>query len=125
MPTSIDIDLHFWAKKAKNRLSGHSEDKTNEYNKHLQRENEIYNMILEMATEEQTTYNPISRFLGKDLSKVPDSSEKTRIVLETSRQVETIRQKVKYDLVKMLRRNEYVVIDGKEYDPLDLLRKLH
>ena len=125
MPTSYDIDFHYFAKKAKSRLSGHDERKTSEYNKYTQRANDTYSLILRMATEEETVYNPIARFVGKDLKSVPDSSEKIRTVLETSKYVGEVRQRVRTDLVKKARNNEPVYIDGKEYDPLDLLRKLH
>ncbi|MDE6275931.1 MAG: hypothetical protein K2M75_05265 [Clostridia bacterium] len=125
MPTSLDTNLHYLAKKAKSRLSGRNEDKPVEYNKYVQRAKDTYQLILKMATEEQTVYNPISRFVGKDLKNVPDSSEKVRTVLETSRHVDEVKQRVRADLIKKARNNETVVIDGKEYDPLDLLRKLH
>lgn len=125
MPTSYDIDLHYLAKKAKSRLSSHNEVSPNEYNKYIQRANDTYLLILKMVTEEHTVYNPISRFVGKDLKNVPDSSEKIRTVLETSRHVGEIRQRVRSDLIKKARNNETVNVDGKEYDPLDLLRKLH
>ena len=125
MPTSIDTTVHFLAKKAKSRLTGRNENTPNEYSKYAQREKETYQMILKMATEEETIYNPISRFVGKDLKSIPDSSEKQRTVLETSRYTDSVRKRVRSDLVKMSRNNEILVIDGKEYDPLDILRRLH
>ena len=124
MPTSIDTSVHFLAKKAKSRLSGRNENAPNEYNKYVQRERETYQMILKMTTED-TVYNPISRLVGKDLKTIPDSSEKQRTVLEISRYADGIRKRVRRDLVIKARENETVNVDGKEYDPLDLLRKLH
>ena len=124
MPTSIDTSVHFLAKKAKSRLSGRNENTPNEYNKYVQREKETYQMILKMATED-IIYNPISILVGKDLKTIPDSSEKQRTVLEISRYADGIRKRVRSDLVKKARDNETVIIDGKEYDPLDILRKLH
>lgn len=125
MPTSIDTTVHFLAKKAKSRLSGRNENTPNEFNKYVQRDKETYQMILKMATEEETIYNPISRFVGKDLKNIPDSIEKQRTVFEMSRYIEGIRKRVRIDLVKKARENESVVVEGKEYDPLDLLRNLH
>ena len=125
MPTSYDTNLHFLAKKAKNRLVGRNETTQNEYNKYLTRVNETYMMILRMAIEEQTVYNPISRFVGKDLKTIPDSSEKVRTVLETSSHVSEVKKIVRADMVKKDRNGETVVVDGVEYDPLYILRKLH
>ena len=125
MPTSYDINLHFLAKKAKNRLTSRNESTTNEYNKYVQKANDTYIKILKMIANDETVYDPIARFVGKDLKSVPDSSEKVRTVLETSNYVNQVKQRVRFDLVKMSRDNELVEIDGKFYDPLDLLRKLH
>ena len=125
MPTSIDTSVHFLAKKAKSRLSGRVEDTPSEYNKYAQKYEETYQKILKMATEEETVYNPISRFVGKDLKNIPNSSEKVRIVLETGRYIEEIKKRVRADLWKKVRQTEKVVVDDKEYDPMDLLRKLH
>lgn len=124
MPTSIDTSVHFLAKKAKSRLTERNENTPKEYNKYVQREKETYQMILKMATED-IIYNPISILVGKDLKTIPDSSEKQRTVLEISRYADGIRKRVRSDLAKKARDNETVVIDGKEYDPLDILRKLH
>ncbi len=125
MPTSYDTNLHFLAKKAKHRLAGRDDQSQNVYNKYINRVNETYLMILRMAIEEHTVYNPISIYLGKDLKSVPDSSEKVRTVLETSSYVNDVRKIVKADMVKKVRNGEPVVVDGVEYDPLDILRKLH
>ena len=125
MPTSYDTNLHFLAKKAKNRLTGRDEETQTEYNKYINRVKETYMMILRMAIEEQTVYNPISRFVGKDLKTIPDSSEKVRTVLETSSHVSEVKKIVRADMVKKDRNGESVIVDGVEYDPLDILRKLH
>ena len=125
MPTSYDTDLHFLAKKAKNRLVGHNDAKPDEYNKYMKRVNETYMMILRMAIEEQTVYDPIARFVGKDLKSLPNTSEKVRTVLETSSHVSEVKKIVRADLIKKARAGEPVIVDGVEYDPLDILRKLH
>ena len=125
MPTSYDTNLHFLAKKAKNRLAGREDATQTEYNKYLNKVNETYMMILRLAIEEQTVYNPISRFVGKDLKTIPDSSEKVRTVLETSSHVSEVKKMVRADLVKKDRRGEPVIVDGVAYNPLDILRKLH
>ena len=125
MPTSYDTNLHFLAKKAKNRLAGRNETTQTEYTQYMTKVKETYNMILRMAIEEQTIYNPISRFVGKDLKTIPDSSEKVRTVLETSSHVSEVKKIVRADLVKKDRNGEPVIVDGVAYDPLDILRKLH
>lgn len=125
MPTSYDTNLHFLAKKAKNRLVSRDEATQNENNKYMVKVRETYMMILRMAIEEQTVYNPISRFVGKDLKTIPDSSEKIRTVLETSSHVSEVKKIVRADLVKKDRSGEPVIVDGVEYNPLDILRKLH
>ena len=125
MPTSYDTNLHFLAKKAKNRLAGRNDSTQSEYNKYMSRVNETYMMILRLAIEEETVYNPISRFVGKDLKTIPDSSEKVRTVLETSSHVSEVKKIVRADLVKKDRKGEPVIVDGVAYDPLDILRKLH
>ena len=125
MPTSYDTNLHFMAKKAKNRLTSRGDESQNEYSKYLKRVNETYMTILKMAIEEQIVYNPLAVYLGKDLKSIPDSSEKVRTVLETSSYVDEVRKLVKADMLKKLRAGESVTVDGVEYDPLDILRKLH
>lgn len=125
MPTSYDTNLHFLAKKAKNRLTSRGDEEQSEYNKYLKRVNETYTTILRMAIDEQTVYNPISIYVGKDLKSIPDSSDKVRTVLETSSHVSEVKKLVKSDMIKKIRAGEMVVIDGIEYDPLDILRKLH
>lgn len=125
MPTSYDTNLHFLAKKAKHRLSGRKEKPQSEHNKYVKRVNETYSTILRMSIEEQTVYNPLSVFVGKDLKSIPDSSEKIRTVLETSSHVSEVKKMVRADMLKKVRNGEYVVVDGIEYDPMDILRKLH
>ena len=125
MPTSYDTNLHFLAKKAKNRLSGREDIEMSDYNKYLARVNETYMMILRMAIEEETVYNPISRFVGKDLKSIPDSSEKVRTVLETSSHVSEVKKIVKADLIKKARMGEPMIFEDVAYDPMDILRKLH
>ena len=125
MPTSIDTNVHFLAKKAKCRLSGGNKNTPTECSKYEQRDKETYQMILRMLAEEQTVYDPIARVVGKDLASIPDSPEKTRISLETGKYINEIKKRIRCDLIKLARRNETIVIDGKEYDPFDLLRKLH
>ena len=125
MPTSIDTNVHFLAKKAKCRLSGYNENIPAECSKYAQRDKETYQMILRMLAEERTVYDPIARVVGKDLTSIPESPEKTRISLETGNYINEIKKRIRSDLIKLTRRNETLVIDGKEYDPFDLLRKLH
>ena len=125
MPTSYDTNLHFMAKKAKNRLTSRGDESQNEYTRYLKRLNETYMKILRMAIEEQTVYNPISIYVGKDLKSIPDSSEKVRTVLETSSFVDEVKKLVRADMNKKIRNSEPVVVDGVEYDPWDILRKLH
>ena len=125
MPTSYDTNLHFMAKKAKNRLTSRGDESQNEYTKYSKKISETYMTILKMAIEEQTVYNPLSIYLGKDLKSIPDSSEKVRTVLETSSYVGEVRKLVRADMLKKVRNGEPVIVDGVEYDPLDILRKLH
>ena len=63
MPTSYDTNLHFLAKKAKNRLAGRNDETQSDYSKYMNRVNETYMMILRMAIEEQTVYNPIKHMI--------------------------------------------------------------
>ncbi len=94
MPTSYDTNLHFLAKKAKNRLAGRDEETQSDYNKYMKRVNETYMTILRMTIKEDIVYNPIAIYLGKDLKSLPDSSEKVRTVLETSSYVSEVKKMV-------------------------------
>ena len=125
MPTSYDTNLHFLAKKAKNRLAGRDEETQSDYNKYMKRVNETYMTILRMTIKEDIVYNPIAIYLGKDLKSLPDSSEKVRTVLETSSYVSEFKKMVKADMIKKTRTGEPVIVDGVEYDPSDILRRLH
>ena len=125
MPTSYDTNLHFVAKKAKNRLAGRDEETQSDYNKYMKRVNETYMTILRMTIKEDIVYNPIAIYLGKDLKSLPDSSEKVRTVLETSSYVSEVKKMVKADMIKKTRTGEPVIVDGVEYDPSDILRRLH
>ncbi|MCI8421221.1 MAG: hypothetical protein K2O86_06240 [Clostridia bacterium] len=125
MPTSYDTNLHFLAKKAKNRLAGRDEETQSDYNKYMKRVNETYMTILRMTIKEDIVYNPIAIYLGKDLKSLPDSSEKVRTVLETSSYVSEVKKMVKADMIKKTRTGEPVIVDGVEYDPSDILRRLH
>ncbi len=125
MPTSYDTNLHFLAKKAKNRLAGRDEETQSDYNKYMKRVNETYLTILRMTIKEDIVYNPIAIYLGKDLKSLPDSSEKVRTVLETSSYVSEVKKMVKADMIKKTRTGEPVIVDGVEYDPSDILRRLH
>ena len=125
MPTSYDTNLHFLAKKAKNRLAGRDEETQSDYNKYMKRVNETYMTILRMTIKEDIVYNPIAIYLGKELKSLPDSSEKVRTVLETSSYVSEVKKMVKADMIKKTRTGEPVIVDGVEYDPSDILRRLH
>ena len=91
----------------------------------MKRVNETYMTILRMTIKEDIVYNPIAIYLGKDLKSLPDSSEKVRTVLETSSYVSEVKKMVKADMIKKTRTGEPVIVDGVEYDPSDILRRLH
>ncbi len=125
MPTSNDIDLHYLAKKAKSRLSNHNDGKTQESNKYIKKANEDYFKVIRMIAEEETVYNPVARLVGKDLHNIPDSSEKQFAVFQTIQTMVQMRNKFKRELTKASRAHVPFVLDGKEYNPDDLLSKLH
>ena len=130
MPTSIDFDLHFLAKKAKCRLNCKKQYSMSDGLSPLalrnkEKANSDYYKVVKMLISKETIYDPISRLIGKALSSIPDSAEKQRIVLETCNMFMLMRQRFKRNLLVALREGKHYVYKDVEVAPKEILSKLH
>ena len=121
-----EFDLHSMAKKAKHRLVGKLDDtQANYISTNAKRNHDDYCKVLKMVLSEETISNPIARFIGKDLSTIPDSSEKQRLVFNAISTLDKLRGDIKIDAYKASRENRRFIVEDKEYDPSDILDKLN
>ena len=80
MTPSKDFNLHSLAKKAKHRLIGKLDNSQVAYvSKSANQRCEYYCKVVKMLTSTEKVYDPIARLIGKDLSTIPNSSEKQRL----------------------------------------------
>ena len=120
-----EFNLHSMAKKAKHRLSSnYIDDKQSYVSKSSRMSIDEYNKVLKMLLSPERISNPVARFIGKDLSNIPNSSEKQKLVLDTISRLDALRNHIKIDAYKASRENRSIVVDNNEYDPKDILEKL-
>ena len=92
MTPSKDFNLHSLAKKAKHRLIGKLDNSQVAYvSKSANQRCEYYCKVVRMLTSTEKVYDPIARLIGKDLSTIPDSSEKQRLVFNTCKEFNYVR----------------------------------
>lgn len=128
MPTAIGIDLHFLAKKAKYRLNNN----TINFDKYDGQARKIiydkdfdnYYKVVKMLNEDTTIYDPISKLLGKDLSKIPDSPSKQRLVLETSNMYAAMRARLRKEIRLAVREHKNLKIGDLDISPDRLIPRI-
>lgn len=121
-----EFNLHSLAKKAKHRLSGNYADEKPSYASQTSRLSiDDYCKVLKMVLSPEPISNPVARFIGKDLSNIPNSSEKQKLVFDTISRLDALRNHIKTDASKASRENRFMVIDNNEYDPNYILERLN
>ena len=115
MTPSKDFNLHSLAKKAKHRLIGKLDNSQVAYvSKSANQRSEYYCKV----------YDPIARLIGKDLSTIPNSSEKQRLVFNTCKEFNYVRDKLKSDASKAHREHRQLIVNGIAINPREILDKL-
>ena len=102
MTPSKDFNLHSLAKKAKHRLIGKLDNSQVAYvSKSANQRCEYYCKVVKMLTSTEKVYDPIARLIGKDLSTIPNSSEKAKDLSSTlCKEFNYVRDKLKSDASK-------------------------
>ncbi len=127
MPTSLDFNYHFLAKMAKSRLvkEAGSQSRASKPRLPLSIDLDFYYKVVKILASEETVYNPISRLIGKDLERIPDSCEKQRVVLDVINRYSQVRHMLKRDLTLALKEKRNFELRDITVDPVRLLQKLH
>lgn len=125
METSRDCSLHFLAKKAKSRLIGNFDGAKQKCTaKQTRAYSETYNVVVEMIVSNEKVYDPLARIIGKDLTAIPDSVDKQRMVLRASNEYHDAIKKLRGESVKAVREGKPFIFEGKEFEPNDILSKI-
>ena len=125
MTPSKDFNLHSLAKKAKHRLIGKLDNSQVAYvSKSANQRCEYYCKVVRMLTSTEKVYDPIARLIGKDLSTIHDSSEKQRLVFNTCKEFNYVRDKLKSDASKAHREHRQLIVNGIAINPREILDKL-
>ena len=104
MTPSKDFNLHSLAKKAKHRLIGKLDNSQVAY-------------VSKSANQRFEYY-------CKDLSTIPNSSEKQRLVFNTCKEFNYVRDKLKSDASKAHREHRQLIVNGIAINPREILDKL-
>ena len=125
METSKDCNLHFLAKKAKSRLAGNFDGVKQKYtSKQTKSFSETYCKVVKIVMSDEKIYDPIARLIGKDLTTIPDSVDKQRMVLCASNDYNAAIKRLRGESVKAVREGKPFVFEGREFEPNDILRKI-
>lgn len=129
MQTAEGVNLHFLAKRAKTHLCQKPQF-AQVCAEHYcpccscEKEFESYYKVVKLLVSEETVYDPIARLAGRELTELPNSSEKQRIILQTCNMYATMRNRLRRDLLSAMRQNKLLSVGDICVNPQYVLKKL-